>query len=65
MNDPYPRSFWLDEAPALGQTDPSPALTADTRANVCIVGGGPYGALDRQRSRMPIRGGHVCQLTST
>ena len=43
MNDPYPRSFWLDEAPALGQTDPSPALTADTRANVCIVGGGHTG----------------------
>ena len=43
MNDPHPRSFWLDEALALDQTEPSPELTADTRADVCIVGGGYTG----------------------
>jgi putative aminophosphonate oxidoreductase len=36
------RSFWLGEALA-GDTEPVAPLTADTRADVCIVGGGYTG----------------------
>jgi hypothetical protein len=38
----YPRSFWLEEALAQEPPDASP-LHGDTRADVCIVGGGYTG----------------------
>ena len=43
MQIEYPRSFWLDEALAADDSDPSPELDTDIRADVCIVGGGYTG----------------------
>ena len=43
MHSEYSRSFWLDEALAGENTQPTPALDSDIRADVCIVGGGYTG----------------------
>ena len=43
MQDSHPRSFWLQEALASEQAELAPELETDTRADVCIVGGGYTG----------------------
>ena len=43
MHTEYSRSFWLGEPLTADESDPSPELDTDIRADVCIVGGGYTG----------------------